>query len=287
MNARLAIAALVVLSTIGCGPRSITSEDGDEIAESTEGDSESEGEAESEGEEECQPQPDFIPCGPNAACPEGFKCGGYTGHDCRDQPFGDVGCMPVLGDRGAGQACTITLEEVTPMFTWHLDDCDAEGRCLPHANGSLEGTCVPFCEYDGQSFFCEDPSRIGTAMIICLCLQRCDPTAAEPTCEGEFVCGSSQFSNDEFRCSIAGFGPGEGQLGDGCVNSFGCENGLGCVEAELLPDCSDDSGCCSPFCSLDDADSCAELGPGFTCLPFYEQGQAPASLEHVGQCAWP
>jgi hypothetical protein len=191
-------------------------------------------------------------------------------------------CLPVIGDRELGESCTIIEEQATPTFTWRFDDCDAETRCLPFSTSSPEGICVSYCDVDEN---CDDPSRTCETRVLSLCLERCDPTAAESTCEGEFVCGWLHPPQYDFYCSSATFQPEQGQLGDECKKAFDCASGLGCVDGELLPECPDDSDCCSPYCSLDDGDdSCAELGPDFICLPYHEYGQAPATLSHIGQC---
>lgn len=277
---------MVLCCAVACGPPSVAVEGGDEIAmgETSVGDSDSDNDGSDSNE--CPPPPDVISCWSGNDCPDGFKCHGYSGEDCSGTSFGSTACVPILGDQGLGQNCTTSVENPTPSFTWYLDDCNGEGLCMEHGRGSHEGTCVPYCEWENEMVSsCADPQRLCTGGFP-LCLQRCDPTAAEDPCEGEFVCGSYQFSKTEFYCASGGFNPGEGLLGDGCVSAFGCVDGLGCVAGELLPDCSDTS-CCSPFCSLVDVDPCAELGPGFTCVPFYDPGEAPPPLEHVGLCASP
>jgi hypothetical protein len=276
--------------TLACDPRDPPPDDGDGLGEesesegeSTQGDTDSDSDSDGNGDDadQCPPQPELVPCESDVPCAEGFKCGEFEGFDCWGVPMEDAACIPVTGDRKAGESCTIIEEAATPTFTWRFDDCDAETRCLPFNMGSPEGICVPYCDIAEN---CADPARICETRVLSLCHQRCDPTAAESTCEGELACGRISTPDPDFFCSSTFFQPGQGQLGHECKHGFECASGLGCVDGELLPDCPDDAECCSPYCSVADEDSCAELGPDFTCLPYYEQGQAPATLGHIGQC---
>jgi hypothetical protein len=276
-----------------CGPAGIASDassrdadSGDEsstvnVPEEASSDGES-STGDGDGEPSCE-LPPLISCGPDPECPAGQKCGSVQGEDCFGTSYGFTACVPVIGDQSVGQSCTITHENIEPNATLQLDDCDANSSCRSHVANGDEGTCLAWCEGDGRELICADPQRVCSGGESPVCVQTCDPLA-EPSCEGGFACGVHlSWPGDEFTCGASS--ESDGQLGDGCASSIGCATGFGCLDVAQLQSCDSEVGCCTPLCSLDDLEGCAELGPGYTCVPFYEE-QAPAGLEHVGLCAW-
>jgi hypothetical protein len=190
--------------------------------------------------------------------------------------------VPVIGSHAAGEPCTISRQEIEPNASLWLDDCDVNSSCRSHVQNGDEGTCLPRCEWNAPEFSCEDPERLCGGGEQPVCWQKCDPVA-EPSCEGEFSCDStSSIPGDPFICQTTS--TSAPQAGEGCATTSSCATGLGCLDAAQLPDCDHDIGCCTPLCSLDDVDACAELGLGYACVPYYTQ--APAGLEHVGMCGW-
>lgn len=62
-----------------------------------------------------------------------------------------------------------------------------------------------------------------------------------------------------------------------------CISGSVCINTDVAG-CGD-SGCCSRYCDLADADPDAPCGAGQVCTAWFEAGQAPPDLEFVGVCA--
>jgi hypothetical protein len=67
------------------------------------------------------------------------------------------------------------------------------------------------------------------------------------------------------------------------INS--CNEGLMCVNAEGVPEpeCTSEAGCCSPYCNLNDGNTCP--GVDQECQPVFDP--QPSELEHVGVCLVP
>jgi hypothetical protein len=211
-------------------------------------------------------------CDPFAQdCPEGEKCVGYA----------SVGgswdankCVPILGDGQAGDPCTYggTVEST--------DDCDAESFCwkVMDVEGEPVGVCTEFCQGDPD----EPECPIGTQCFLAydgsinLCLPSCDPVLQD--CEPGLAC---YWSGSGFACSLTTV---DVALGDPCGFINDCAAGLGCMPAELLPDCFG-SACCASYCSLMVGAACAQ--PGTECSAFFEEGMAPLGYEDVGVCILP
>ena len=89
-----------------------------------------------------------------------------------------------------------------------------------------------------------------------------------------------------WHCNVDGSGE-EGQAGDPCDYINACDPGLHCVEAALIPGCAGEYGCCSPYCSTDQPNTCPNAGQGEACIPWYSEGQAPPQLITLGVCGMP
>jgi hypothetical protein len=207
-------------------------------------------------------------------CPDGDKCTAYVveqGSCCVDANK----CVPVMGDGQIGDPC-VRMED--------NDDC-AEGLfCMTVTSGSTgDGVCLAFCNVGTQD--CADDGLPDASCIafndgtLPLCQDSCDPLAQD--CSGSLGCYG--VGDQGFVCSIPGFEDGLGNDGDMCYTIQSCKPGLGCTDASVLSDCAA-SRCCSPYCDLNEADTCAAPEE---CIPYYEQGTAPPGYETVGLCAVP
>lgn len=111
----------------------------------------------------------------------------------------------------------------------------------------------------------------------------CDPLA--PSCTTAEACIGDP-EGDGFVC-VSDASGGMAPAGTPCEFANVCNPGLFCANPDFFPapDCEDSLGCCAPFCDLDDESACEGLPiTGATCVAWYEDGQAPLDLEHVGGC---
>lgn len=74
-----------------------------------------------------------------------------------------------------------------------------------------------------------------------------------------------------------------GSDGEACDFINACDPGLSCEEA-ATPGCATQS-CCTPFCDLNEPNTCPGLGQ--VCVPAFDTTTPPATLEHVGLCLLP
>ncbi|MEM7155669.1 MAG: ribulose phosphate epimerase [Myxococcota bacterium] len=210
-------------------------------------------------------------------CPRGYKCIVYN-EEGPGSLGDDWGCFPVVEDPvGVGETCTV-IDGVGSG----LDDCPVGAVCWDVDAETNEGYCVSYCMGSNQNPTCEDPDTFcripGDASFGMWCLPVCDPLGDD--CGEGLTCTSGDgFS---FGCSPDASGEA-GAAGDPCEFVTQCDPGLACVGAELVPDCTMSSGCCSAYCTVGDDSPCA---PGQTCEPFYDEDPAPhPAWENVGVCA--
>lgn len=213
------------------------------------------------------------PCAPLAQdCFPTHKCVPFS--TVQASPFLDANkCMPILGDKGWGEPCTLS------SFNEGQDDCDGTGFCwnLEWVDGELHGTCVPFCTGSPQSLMC--PAGWGCLFsgAVALCNKQCDPLLQD--CPAEYGC---YWSQNAFQCALTG---SQGHDISPCDQPNDCQPGLVCVAQEQVPGCpGNESTCCTPLCDLDLADPCASPRE---CVAFFEQGQAPVGFQDVGVCVLP
>ncbi len=251
------------------------------------GDDETEAGAETDETEGFDDEDGFIPstdaASPNlcdpwvlGGCPEGEKCAVYS-------PGGELWastrCVPIAEDpKGPDEPCSYVGD-----FHDGVDDCVAGAVCwdVMLLQGGEVGTCVPFC-VDSNNPHCEDDDaricNLNKSAGMGLCLPKCDPIASD--CPAGCTCVSDSGAGG-FLCVPDASGD-EGQFMDPCMYANSCDPGLFCAAAAFLPACDDSSGCCAPFCSVDEPQPCTELG--LECIPWWEQGAAPPGWEHIGGC---
>lgn len=210
------------------------------------------------------------PCDPfEQDCDEGQKC------VPKQEEWGgwDFGCVPVLGQGEVGDPCNYD-GPLTPT-----DDCGQDSACWDweEVEGQLVGTCLSFCEGNWDDPSCPPMSQclLSSDGPPVLCVPTCDPLAQD--------CGEGRacyWANGNFNCI---FTTQNIPVGEPCGFINDCDVGLGCLTAEVMPDC-DASACCGAFCDLGLGDEqCAAL-PTTSCLPFFEEGAEEPGYEHVGVC---
>jgi hypothetical protein len=235
------------------------------------------------------PSADFIlnpdggtisdPCDPWAQdCPRGEKCmpwandGGHAWNDTR--------CSPIAEDpREVGESCTVEGSGVSG-----IDDCVISSMCWNVDPETNMGECVGFCQGSEANPTCADPCTECTIYsdgTLILCYPACDPLAQD--------CGEGQAcypTSASFTCSPDAGGD-EGAIGEPCEYLNVCDPGSYCAGADLVPGCEGASGCCTPFCDVEQPDTCDVIVPGTVCTPWYEDGQEPGEclgMGTVGAC---
>ncbi len=232
----------------------------------------------------------------------GFLCvpdGGTEPFECdpwaQDCPVGEK-CMPWANDGGSswnatrcspvdaspnqiGDPCHVEGSGVSG-----IDDCALGAMCFDVDPETNTGTCYEMCHGSEANPQCFDPSStciFGGDGVLILCYPMCNPL--------DFDCGEGRGCYpgwDTFICSYDASGDA-GAFGDACDYTNDCDAGLFCGEPEQLPECAG-TNCCNAFCDLGLADpdaTCPGFADGQTCLPYYEDGQAPSGLETLGYCS--
>jgi hypothetical protein len=214
-------------------------------------------------------------------CPAGEKCMPWANDG--GGAWNATKCSPVVDDPGQpGDDCSAVGSGVSGE-----DSCDVASMCWSIDGETGIGYCVALCQGSPAAPTCEDPGTacsIGNDGILPLCLPTCDPLIQD--CPNEDLCLPN---NGTFVCVIDASGEG-GQYGDPCEYANVCDAGLLCLGAEFTPGCEGSVGCCSEYCDVTEPDAsskCSGAAGGQECQAFYEEGQAPPGLGHVGICAIP
>jgi hypothetical protein len=204
-------------------------------------------------------------------CPDGEKCVAYssTGGNWDANK-----CVVITGSGSAGDPCTYggTVEAT--------DNCDADTHCwdVMDVDGMALGVCTPFCGGTADDPVCPPDTSclIANDGSINLCVATCDPLLQD--CSSGLACF---WANNGFNCI---FTTQDIPLGEPCGFINDCTAGLGCLTAEVLPNCNG-SACCGSWCSLSEGAVCPAMGT--ECSAFFEEGMAPPGYEDVGVCILP
>lgn len=178
-------------------------------------------------------------------------------------------CMPILGDKAWGEACTLS------NFNEAQDDCDGLGFCwdLEWIEGELQGSCVPFCVGTPQNLTCPPGWGCLFSGAIALCAQQCNPLLQD--CPNQYAC---YWVANAFQCVLTG---SLGQDAEPCDQVNDCIPGLGCVAQASVPGCPGNAAtCCTPYCDL----GTPACPPARECVAFFDQGEAPPGYESLGIC---
>jgi len=178
-------------------------------------------------------------------------------------------CMPILGDKQWGEACTLS------SYSEAQDDCAGDGFCwkLKWVQGELHGVCVPFCAGTPQNLICPLGWGCQFSGAVAVCGHYCDPLVQD--CPDSYGC---YWVGNNFQCLLVATPAGENHA---CDEVADCYPGLACVDKALVPGCvGADPNCCTPWCSLG-APNCESP---LACVPFFEQDELPAALADIGIC---
>lgn len=216
-------------------------------------------------------------------CPAGQKCN-PSSIGCGSITCGEPICVPVVRDpQPPGAPCSVLGDGEDGT-----DDCELGSVCLFfHEEGV--GHCRALCNVETHrpiDTTCPpDTVCLPIACQSCFwsyCEAPCDPR--DPgTCEAGQAC---VVAPDATKCVLDSSGD-EGEAGDPCTFLNSCDPGLHCAGAMYVAGCTSNDGCCSPYCSTDQPNTCPGEAQGEQCLPLFEEGMAPSGLDTLGLCALP
>jgi hypothetical protein len=183
-------------------------------------------------------------------------------------------CVSVTGSGAPGDTC------IYSNTTEATDDCGVDSHCwdVMDVDGMNVGVCTSFCEGTADDPICAPDTSclIANDGSINLCVATCDPLLQN--CNAGLACF---WAANNFNCI---FTTQDIPLGEACGYINDCAMGLGCLNADVLPDCNG-SACCGSWCSVSEGAACA--APGTECTAFFEEGMAPPTYEDVGVCILP
>ena len=182
-------------------------------------------------------------------------------------------CSPIAAPPGqAGEPCTVEGSAVSG-----IDTCDLGLMCWGVDPTTLEGTCESMCTGSPDNPICPDgySCKFSGDGSLAICLFDCDPLAQD-CAEGQCIP-----LGDTFACAASTDTAAPGQA---CGFASDCDLGAACLDASLLPECTD-TACCAAFCDLGAADPDAICGPQTSCVPWYTE--APPGYEDLGVCVDP
>lgn len=202
-------------------------------------------------------------------CPEGQKCvpfapdgGGWQG----------TYCVPVVGEGEIGDACVYTGAAAD------YDDCGLDSHCwnAQEVDGESVGTCTPFCMGTPSEPTCSDGYFCQVSSSLSICVLACDPLAQD--------CGPDEgcfWGSTDFFCVPTSE---DIPTGEACGFINDCAPGNICISAGSLSAC-EAASCCANFCAVDGGDGpCQAIDPDYSCVSFWEPGEAPEGYENVGLC---
>ena len=227
-------------------------------------------------------------------CPEGEKClpyaddGGFTWNATR--------CSPIAPDpKAPGEPCS------APEGPFGgIDDCDKGLMCWNVDPDTYNGTCAAQCRGTPDAPECDDLASfcvIGDEGVLQVCLSWCSPVTLSNCGPGDtcILAGQNLLMAStkpipyapetvEFQCILDDDEVGtQGHL---CQYVGGCDPGLACVDATLVPGCDPNAapGCCTAWCSL----SAPECPDGTVCTKLLEpHPELPPEFDDLGLCLSP
>lgn len=211
-------------------------------------------------------------------CPDGQKCMPWANDG--GGSWNATKCSPVQANPGLeGDPCTVEGSAVAG-----IDSCDVGLLCW-YFDENGGGSCIDMCKGSPENASCDDGQfcDISNEGVLILCLNPCDPLVQ--SCPEGQICFSST-NGQGFICDFDASGE-EGQYGDPCAYINVCDYGLFCATPESVPGCDSGDGCCTPYCNLEEPNTCPGADGGQECVPWYTEGSAPPGQENIGACAVP
>lgn len=212
-------------------------------------------------------------------CPDGSKCMPWANDG--GNSWNATKCTPLdAAPKEVGDTCTVQGSGVSGV-----DDCVTGAMCWGVDPTTNMGVCNAMCTGSQAEPMCPTGSfcSITNNGVLILCLDGCDPLLQD--CEGDNLCILAA-SEMGFICVLDASTEGEGNPGDACEFGNVCQAGNTCIDGTLIPDCTTDY-CCTEYCDIDQANSCAQMADGSQCVAIWEEGEGPPDWGHVGRCQLP
>lgn len=209
-------------------------------------------------------------------CPETEKCMPYA--DNGESSWNATKCTPLDANPGQpGDECMADGGGVSGV-----DNCAVGSMCW-FLDANDVGTCAPMCTGSEDAPMCDNGKTcdVSNDGVIIICLDTCNPLMQD--CPDGQICFFDGV--DTFICDFDASGE-EGQYGDPCAFINVCDPGLWCSDQATVPGCPNADGCCSPFCNVNEPNTCPGA-PMQECVAWYEEGAAPPGQEDIGLCAVP
>jgi len=211
-------------------------------------------------------------------CPEGQKCMPWANDG--GSSWNATKCVAIEDNPGSdGDACNTIGGGVSGQ-----DTCDNHLFCY-YTDPEGNGVCVPMCIGNPEAKDCEDQDAICSVSndgVLILCRKKCDPLLQDCDYPTDTSCLTAAGSNS-FVC-IADASGEAGAAGDPCAFLNACDPGNFCANADVVPDCNGEVGCCAEFCDVDEA-NCST--PGTECVPWYGEETPEPGYEKLGACIIP
>jgi len=206
-------------------------------------------------------------------CPEGQKCMPYA--DDMGSNWNALKCTSVDPRPDAvGEPCTVTESQLSG-----IDSCELGALCWNVDPQTLTGYCIALCSGSVREPSCPEGSSCNVLGegIVTFCLLDCSPL--DQNCPDGYLC--TALNGNRFGCSLDVSGEA-GFYGDPCDFAGQCDPGLVCRSGEEVPGCMSD-WCCTPLCDISQPNTCP--GEKQSCIPWFDEGDAPAGQNDVGVCA--
>lgn len=218
----------------------------------------------------------------NDTCPEGFKCGAFSGDgSCY---MSETHCVALSPEpRQLYQSCMVDAD-------WchnGIDNCAKGLQCFSVDPQTLQGECYARCSGIDFPSTCDLPhvDCIGDDVeTLTICAPICSPLGSQ--CGPGALCAPEDSPPNKFICQES-LGGNAAELFEPCKASNGCVAGHGCVSSLFASECNNgEPTCCLPFCNILDQPACP--GVDQQCVPWFADGiPLPASIKNVGICKIP
>jgi hypothetical protein len=209
-------------------------------------------------------------------CPAGEKC---TAVACEvgSSAWDSNVCREIQGNAQLDEDCEYT----DGSGVSGNDTCALGLMCWNADPDTGLGTCIPFCTGSPDAPMCPSGWECAIAGngVLSVCLPSCDPLGDD--CSNGDLCLPT---GDGYDCVLDASGDAA-PYATPCNYINVCNAGLMCANAAAVPEpsCEGATGCCSPFCNLQNPEPCP--GQGQLCEPVYDP--QPPDYEYVGVCAVP